>query len=411
MDFKLYIDNSLRRKEDPLLAAGLIGGVGSLIGSLFSSGSNAAAVNATNRANMAINKMNNQFNHDENTLAYNRQRQLISEQNEYNSFANQRKLMEQAGYNPNNLVGGTAGTAVSSSSTATNAASAAPSHAMQAPDLSALGNIANIGLTTAQAKLMEAQAKKVGSETEGQELSNAYQEMQNAVYELYGKQQAIANLNLTDAQAALADNQRYVQKTIEALNNYDLHYLKPSQLALVSAQGATEILKQGLTKVQTAKTEVERISILKTLGAQLALYSAQTYYYSQQARYTGNQADLIEGPKLIGSSFGGLIPKFSSGGPLYQRYLKENQGIDTHNVGFKLDNMLKSQNYQYLDEYNELFLRNLLTEVHGNESWDKKKYGDVLTGTHGHLVDDFINGIGNAFYQIVDLVRLDNLFK
>lgn len=413
MNLDLYKNNSIRFKCGflDLLSGGLLGSIGSVIGSGISAGANVAAVNATNKANIMINRENNQFNHDENTLAFNRQRQLINEQNDYNSFANQRSLMEQAGYNPNNLVGGTAGTAVSSSSTNVGAASAAPSHGMIAPDLSALGNIANIGLTTAQTALLNAQAKKVDSETEGQDLQNSYQDMQNALYKLYGEKQIVAGLNLQDAQAALFDNQRYVQKTIAALNEYDLQSLRPAQLAYVTAQTASEFLRQTLIKAQSAKTDAERTSILRMLPAQLALLSAQTFAATQQGRYNSNQADLISGPQKIGSTFFGLIPKYSSGGPLYQRYTLENNNLRQQYRGLGFDNMLKAQQYDYLDEYNSAFLENMRYELRKAASWDKKKYGRALFDSEGHIIDDVLNGTANGFFQILDVLNPANIFK
>lgn len=413
MNLYLYKNNSIRFKCGflDLLSGGLLGSIGSIVGSGITAGANVAAVNATNKANIMINRENNQFNHDENTLAYNRQRQLINEQNDYNSFANQRSLMEQAGYNPNNLVGGTAGTAVSSSSTNVGAASAAPSHGMIAPDLSALGNIANIGLTTAQTALLNAQAKKVDSETEGQDLQNSYQDMQNGLYKLYGENQIVAGLNLQDAQAALFDNQRYVQKTIAALNEYDLHSMRPAQLGYVTAQSATELLKQTLIKAQEAKTDAERTSILRMLPAQLALLSAQTFAATQLGRYNSNQADLISGPQKIGSTFFGLIPKYSNGGPLYQRYSLENNNLRQQYRGLGFDNMLKAQQYDYLDEYNSAFLENMRYELRNAASWDKKKYGRAIFDSEGHLIDDVLNGAANGFFQLLDVINPSNIFK
>ena len=412
MNLDLYKNNSIRFKCGflDLLSGGLLGSIGSIVGSGITAGANVAAVNATNKANIMINRENNQFNHDENTLAYNRQRQLINEQNDYNSFANQRSLMEQAGYNPNNLVGGTAGTAVSSSSTNVGAASAAPSHGMIAPDLSALGNIANIGLTTAQTALLNAQAKKVDSETAGQDLQNSYQDMQNALYKLYGEKQIVAGLNLQDAQAALFDNQRYVQKTIAALNEYDLQSMRPAQLGYVTAQSATELLKQTLIKAQEAKTDAERTSILRTLPAQLALLSAQTFAATQQGRYNSNQADLISGPQKIGSSFFGLIPKYSNGGPLYQHYTLENNNLRQQYRGLGFDNMLKAQQYDYLDEYNSAFLENMRYELRQAATWDKRKYGRALFDSEGHIIDDVLNGAANCFFQILDVINPSDLF-
>lgn len=218
---------------------GLFDGLFGLLGSGISAASNVAAVNATNRANMAINKMNNQFNHDENTLAYQRQRQLINEQNEYNSYSNQRSLMEQAGYNPNSLVGSTAGTAVSSSSTNTNAAQAASPIAMQAAKLDLANSFAAIQSTLSQAALNDAQARNLDANTneiapnaESQRLLNkTLSDLNNRQLDIFDRdiQMADRNIRLFDA---TFEDQKQQLKILNGLNQEQSDYFKAQSYAI-----------------------------------------------------------------------------------------------------------------------------------------------------------------------------------
>lgn len=74
----------------------MIGGVGSLIGNIFGKKSNDNA----NKANMAINKMNNEFNANEAQKSRDYQTEMWERTNEYNDPSNQRKRNVAAGLNP-----------------------------------------------------------------------------------------------------------------------------------------------------------------------------------------------------------------------------------------------------------------------------------------------------------------------
>lgn len=77
----------------PLVAAGLISGVGSLVG-------NALSTSSSNSKNMQINKMNNEFNAREAEKARKYQTEMWNKTNEWNSPKNIRKRLQEAGYNP-----------------------------------------------------------------------------------------------------------------------------------------------------------------------------------------------------------------------------------------------------------------------------------------------------------------------
>lgn len=102
----------------PLVAAGLISGVGSLVGNTLSTSS-------SNSKNMQINKMNNEFNAREAEKARQYQTEMWNKTNEWNSPKNVRKRLQEAGYNPYlGLDSSNVGTAQSAGSSSP--ASAAP---------------------------------------------------------------------------------------------------------------------------------------------------------------------------------------------------------------------------------------------------------------------------------------------
>ena len=98
------------------IVAGIISGVGSLLGGLGSSAMNNKAVQDTNKANMEIAKYQSQWQQQENEKAYQRSLNMWNLQNEYNSPTQQMARIRAAGLNPN-LVYGNGVTGNSSGST------------------------------------------------------------------------------------------------------------------------------------------------------------------------------------------------------------------------------------------------------------------------------------------------------
>lgn len=76
-----------------MVGAGIATGLGSLIGNIF-------GTKSSNSQNMAINKMNNEFNAREAEKARQYQTEMWNKTNEWNSPKNIRKRLQEAGYNP-----------------------------------------------------------------------------------------------------------------------------------------------------------------------------------------------------------------------------------------------------------------------------------------------------------------------
>lgn len=116
------------------IAGGLFGGIGSVI-----SGAIGAKTTAdTNKANLKINQMNNDFNAREAQKARDFQLDMWNKENEYNSASSQRKRLEEAGYNPY-MNDAQAGTAAGMSGTSAASAAGAASQIPYTPDFQSVG--------------------------------------------------------------------------------------------------------------------------------------------------------------------------------------------------------------------------------------------------------------------------------
>lgn len=115
-------------------ASGLFGGVGSVI-----SGAIGAKTTAdTNKTNLKINQMNNDFNAREAQKARDFQLSMWNKENEYNSASSQRKRLEEAGYNPY-MSDAQAGTAAGMSGTSAATAAGAAPQIPYTPDFQSVG--------------------------------------------------------------------------------------------------------------------------------------------------------------------------------------------------------------------------------------------------------------------------------
>lgn len=143
----------------------LLGAIGSLAGNVLGFSS----TRSTNKTNMKIAQMNNDFAAAEAEKNRNFQAQQWQKQfdatNKYNTPSNQRALLEEAGYNPYALLGGT--NAMTSGATAPAGSQAAPSGnpVMQAyhPDFSGVSEAINSFY----------QNRKIASETSGIDTQNS----------------------------------------------------------------------------------------------------------------------------------------------------------------------------------------------------------------------------------------------
>lgn len=115
-------------------ASGLFGGVGSVISGAIG----AKTTSDTNKTNLKINQMNNDFNAREAQKARDFQLDMWSRENEYNKASSQRKRLEEAGYNPY-MSDAQAGTATGMSGTSAATAAGAVSQIPYTPDFQSVG--------------------------------------------------------------------------------------------------------------------------------------------------------------------------------------------------------------------------------------------------------------------------------
>ena len=116
------------------IASGLFGGLGSVI----SGAVGAKTTSDTNKTNLKINQMNNDFNAREAQKARDFQLNMWNKENEYNTASSQRKRLEDAGYNPY-MSDVQAGTASGMSGTSAASAAGAASQIPYTPDFQSVG--------------------------------------------------------------------------------------------------------------------------------------------------------------------------------------------------------------------------------------------------------------------------------
>lgn len=115
-------------------ASGLFGGLGSVISGAIGAKSTAD----TNKTNLKINQMNNDFNAREAQKSRDFQLNMWNRENEYNSASSQRKRLEDAGYNPY-MSDAQAGTAAGLSGTSAASAAGAAPQVPYTPDFQSVG--------------------------------------------------------------------------------------------------------------------------------------------------------------------------------------------------------------------------------------------------------------------------------
>lgn len=115
-------------------AGGLFGGLGSVV----SGAVGAKSVSDTNKTNLKINQMNNDFNAREAQKARDFQLDMWNRENEYNKASSQRKRLEEAGYNPY-MSDAQAGTAAGMSGTSSASAAGAAPQIPYTPDFQSVG--------------------------------------------------------------------------------------------------------------------------------------------------------------------------------------------------------------------------------------------------------------------------------
>lgn len=115
-------------------ASGLFGGLGTVISGAIG----AKSTSDTNKTNLKINQMNNDFNAREAQKARVFQLDMWNRENEYNKASSQRKRLEEAGYNPY-MNDAQAGTATGMSGTSAATAAGATPQIPYTPDFQSVG--------------------------------------------------------------------------------------------------------------------------------------------------------------------------------------------------------------------------------------------------------------------------------
>ena len=248
-----------------------------VVGNMASFVGNAVSTNKTNKTNMAINQMNNEFNAAEAEKARQFQLDMWNKTNEYNTASAQRSRLEEAGLNPYLMMnGGSAGIAQSAGSSFS--ASAAPPLSMQRQDFSGLSNTlssalqianqtketnANVQSLQSQKALFDAQANRVLSDVDWWKLGPEYKQwsqmtgLARAGLQFQTDRQNLRNMtwsgHLIQAQrvGVLLDNN---SKTI--LNKY-LDEGQRLQLDLMAAQ-YYDAMASGHLRYQQAKSEITK---------------------------------------------------------------------------------------------------------------------------------------------------------
>lgn len=296
-----------------------------VVGDIASSVGNAISANKTNNANMAINRMNNEFNAAEAEKARQFQLDMWNKTNEYNSASAQRSRLEEAGLNPYLMMnGGSAGTAQSSVSSAPASASAPLS--MQRQDFSGLSNAlssalqisnqtketnANVQALQSQKALNDAQANSILSNVDWWKLGPEYKKwsqmtgLARAGLQFQTDRQNLRNMtwsgNLIQAQhiGTLLDN-----KSKRILNKY-LDEGQRLQLDLMASQ-YYDSMASGHLKYQQAKSEItKRIVMLAEargleISNDIAEQTADGYIKALNAEYSASydiNSPFVEGEK------------------------------------------------------------------------------------------------------------------
>ena len=266
---------------------GLLSGIVGAVGNIFTTGMN-------NRAQAKEAEKNRQFNAQEAQKNRDWQEKMVGEERAYNDPSNQRKLMEAAGYNPNVLASGMAGSSVSSSASASGAQASSSSIPNFSPvGYGAMQDFANLKLTDSQADLNEAQAKKVSSETTGQDISNTMANFQSMLLEKYGEVEKTLGISAQRLSNNLTEIQTSVQSMTDKLMRFDLDNLSPKRVAALAAQIAKDNASAELASSQAAKTDREIHFMATEIGIKTGLYFAQLRNLEFQNKQLGASSLLL----------------------------------------------------------------------------------------------------------------------
>lgn len=255
------------------------------------------------------------------------------EDKEWNSYANQRRLLTDAGYNPNalfnsaSMLSSSNGSASAPSGGAPSVGYPSPSHLQFDPGL--INVIADAKLKEKQADNIEADTKKKESETEGQGLQNEYQKVANSIFKLYGEEDFKLGMNFKDAQRAVFDAQRLVLGVQQSLYYDELFNMRPKEALKLVAETNASNASSLLSKAQAAKTEDERLLLSKRFALETLVANSTVALNYANAYYSRTQADLWQPNFDINGKTGILFRKsFIETNQARFNYRKSNEVYD-----------------------------------------------------------------------------------
>lgn len=285
-----------------------------IVGPVVSAVTGAIANDANNKAIKEENAKQRQFSHDEAILAHNRQLEIMDKQNAWNSYSNQRKLLQSAGYNPNALFN-SASTLSASSGASGGAQASSPSVGFPSAYRIDPGVLSDAVLKMAQAKNIDADTKNIDADTEKKELETKGQDLQNSYQKVVNKfleSNIKLDMDKKDAERALIDAQRLATHTSQMLDFDELHNLRPNQVAKTISEINASNASALLSKAQAAKTDTERDYIVKDyiLRTYIAVATVADLYSQKQFRDTQNALWQPGGVLYQGASNENLLKKF-----------------------------------------------------------------------------------------------------
>lgn len=234
----------------------------------------------------------------------------------WNSYKNQRRLLEEAGYNPNALFNSASTLSASNGSASAPSGSTPSTGYPTAPrfdiDPGLINVMADAKLKESQAKNIDANTSKTESETIGQDLQNSYQRVVNSIYEKYGERDFELDMDLKDSQRALNDGQRLATHVVQMLGTDELFNIRPKEAAKLVADASSSEASARLSDALAAKTDTEREYIAKDyiLRSFVAAATVADLYSQKQFRDTQNTLWQPEGILYEGAYNENLRKKF-----------------------------------------------------------------------------------------------------
>lgn len=342
--------NSTSFTMDPLIGGALISAGGSLLGNLFGN----SAQKQANKLTYKMFQEGNQFNREERISAQNWQKQMLDYQNAYNTPLEQRKRMQDAGYNPYlSQIAPNLSAGASSSPQASSAG--AGSIGAYKPDMSGISQAANM---LYQSPLQRTQVDKIYSDKELNEAKTIGQTIENAVAS--GSKEA----RIKAYQLANDETQHRIDN-LEAEKNYKKAL---TDVTLLDKQ-AKVIMNSFLTESQQVEL-LKKYEELNNLRLQGKLTDAEVKKTIAQTirEYTNNEID------------------------------KKNLYILTNTA----ESTIKAQNAQNEDLYNQVISR-------GPDYWDTMNLATLTQQTMWYMNQNPINMLISAGAAKVNQAKHDLL--